>query len=160
MALKRIYERIPLDSLGYAGGWAEVCVNPSKQQAEAYFEANDDLLLAARSLSITPDMTLEEVQALRAQDRERQAAVEERFIRARCAVYGKVQIDGQVWDLSTAEGYRAFEDEGDVNVTLLMDGEWQRRRRERLSRVADSFRSQNGAKPDAGAERPAVGAAA
>lgn len=157
---KRLWERIPLDTMGYVGGWAEVCINPSQAEWEAYTDAA--LAMSPKPLSADeladlsgPEM-LERVKAHRPDDATLAA-----FRRSRMAVFGKVHLgDGAEWDLSSEDGYAAFAAEGDAQVTLLMQDEFVRRRNERLQHAAESFRHRNGASPVAGQGRSEVESAA
>lgn len=155
--LKRIFERIPLDGMGYAGGWAEVCVNPSRKELLDYFDTLTALLapepIPEPVPEPAPDKAMPEQTAMlraqhdarladwRARVKARGETAEVAFMRARLVVWGRVQIDGKEWDLSTEDGYKAFGDEGDVVVTQLMHDELSRRRSERLKNIGDSFRN-------------------
>jgi hypothetical protein len=143
MPIQPIYERFALDDLGYIGGWAEVRVNPSKAELQAYYETLTRILIPE-----PPDGTLSPTEQ-QAWAKQRDAEAEDAFMRARLAVFGKVKIGKETWDLSTEAGYRRFEVEGDAAVAGLLDSEFARRRKERLDKSVNSFRGANGTGPDA-----------
>lgn len=144
MPIKPQYERVSLDELGYSGGWVEVRINPTQREMNNYIKAQTKASMGALAIlqkkkpEGQPDNEVdfdELAKAIDAADFERSD-----FVEARVHLLGKCQIDGEQWDLSTVEGYRAFEDEGDPQVLGLAEREFNRRRSERLTKAADSFR--------------------